>query len=254
MRALRCLRVVSLIVAVLAIGCGREAYERRLQETSHYFAYLDKLNQNLAPPWAGKGVQLRVPKSFIVIPPPQKKKKGTPADERDPRQPTFAEITFPGLQGAFTSDLAVAGKKIPEKGYLYVLTNGELLGRKGSDEKAAAFNNAVLHTIAEAVGQPDPPPDKLVNTTVPKGEAWVPKHTFRVVRPGFPASISGNDYRIEVYNTKQEKNQVSLVYVLPENASLKLANNIDLSLETLQMTQSSAGGAGPQPTSAKGGI
>ena len=254
MRALRYPRVVSLIVAVLAVGCGREAYERRLQETSHYFAYLDKLNQNLSAPWAGKGVQLRVPKSFIVIPPPQQKKKGAPADQRDPRQPTFADITFPGLQGAFTTDLVVSGKKTPEKGYLYVLTNGELLGRKGSDEKAAAFNNAVLHTIAEAVGQPDPPPEKLVNNSVPKGEAWVPKRTFKVVRPGFPASISGKDYRIEVYNTKQEKSQISLVYVLPENASPKLANNIDLSLETLQVTQPSGGGAGPQPTSTKGGI
>jgi hypothetical protein len=254
MRAFQHLRVVILIIAVLAVGCGREAYERRLQETSHYFAYLDKLNQNLAPPWAGKGVQLRVPKSFIVVPVPQKKKKGAPADERDPRQPSFADITFPGLQGAFISDLVVAGKKNPEKGYLYVLTNSELLGRKGSDEKAAAFNHAVLHTIAEAVGQPDPPPDKLVNNPIPKGEAWGAKRTFKVVRPGFPASINGNDYRIEVFNTKQDKNQISLVYVLPENASPKLANNIDLSLETLLVTQSSGGGTGPQPTSAKGGI
>jgi hypothetical protein len=258
---------------IFAAGCGREAYERRLEESKRYFTYLDKLNQNLSPPWVGKGVVLRVPKQFQVIEPrkpkPPKKeaknaktppketppKETTPEDppeeERDLRQPPFAGLTLPGLQGAFTTQLAVAGKA-REPGYLYVLTNGDLLGKKGSDEKAAHFNSTVIHTIAEAVGQPDPAADKLATDSVPKGEAWAPKRTFKVVRPGFEAKIFDKEYRIEVYNTKQEKNQVSLVYVLPENVSPgeKLASNIDLSLETLQLTKivsGAAGGGGKAP-------
>ncbi len=131
------------------------------------------------------------------------------------------------------------GGKAHQPGYVYVLTNGDLLGKRGSDEKAAAFNNTVIHTIAQAVGQPDPPPEKLSNDVVPKGEPWVAKRTFKVVRPGFPASIEGKDYRIDIYNCKQEKNEVTLVYVLPENVSPteKLSSNIDLSLETLHLTK-----------------
>jgi hypothetical protein len=274
MRTVLPLCLVGVIVAAVAAGCGREAYERRLDESKRYFTYLDKLNQNLAPQWIGRGVNLRVPKQFQVIPPKPKPKpkKGPskgggndapkdaadapPDQERDPRQPTFADITLPGLVGAFSTKLATAGKG-REMGYLYVLTNGELLGRKGSDEKAAQFNNTVIHTIAQAVGQPDPPPEKLASNSVPKADpkdAWVPKRTFKMVRPGFPASIEGKDYRIDVYNCKDQKNEVSLVYVLPENVSPteRLASNVDLSLETLQITGRSATAGSPEAKAAAG--
>lgn len=264
------LSLAALIVGAVTAGCGRETYEHRLEESRRYFTYLDKLNQNLSPLVTGKGVEIRVPKQFQLIPGPIPKKsrpkppakkgakdsdkgsdkdsakdapKDPPADsgeeeERDPRQPKYADITFPGLQLAFSSDLSVGGKA-RQPAYLYVLTNGDLLGKKGSDEKAAAFNHTVIHTIATAVGQPDPPPEKMSNDAVPKGEPWVTKRTFKVVRPGFPASIEGKDYRIDVYNCKQEKNEVTLVYVLPENVSPaeKLSTNIDLSLETLKVTK-----------------
>jgi hypothetical protein len=254
--------VCAVILASVAAGCGRETYEHRLDESRRYFTYLDKLNQNLAAPWAGRGVELRVPKQFqeIAVPKPKAKKapakKGAgakdapdpPADDKDPRQPNYADLIFPGLVGAFSTQLSVAGKG-REPGYLYVLSNGELLGRKGSDEKAAQFNKIVLHTIAQAVGQPDPAPEKMATDSVPKGDpkdAWVPNRTFKVVRPGFAASIDGKDYRIEIFNTKQDKNEVSLVYVLPESVSPteKLATNIDLSLETLKVTHASSGGGG----------
>jgi hypothetical protein len=259
------LSLAALMVAAIFAGCGRATYELRLEESRRYFTYLDKLNQNLGPIVTGKGVQIRVPKQFEVIPGAIPKKKDPkksgkkeskdsdkdaakdapkdppaddPEEERDPRQPKYADITFPGLQLAFSSDLSVGGKA-HQKGYLYVLTNGDLLGKRGSDEKAAAFNNNVIHTIAQAVGQPDPPPEKMSNDAVPKGEPWVTKRTFKVVRPGFPASIEGKDYRIDIYNCKQEKNEVTFVYVLPENVSPteKLSSNIDLSLETLHLTK-----------------
>jgi hypothetical protein len=266
MRAVLSLCVVGVIVSVLAAGCGREAYEHRLEESRKYFTYLDKMNQNLSPPWIGNGVKLRVPKQFQVIPGPAPKPKKKPAknaknapeedpvEERDPRQPKYADLTFPGLQGAFSAELSTGGKS-HETGYLYVLTNGELLGKKGSDEKAVQFNNTVIHTIAVAVGQPDPPPDKMASNAVPKGEAWVPKRTFKVVRPAFAATLEGGkDYRIEVYNCKEQKNEVSLVYVLPENVSAaeKLPSNIDLSLETLQITKIVMSAGSPAAKAAAG--
>jgi hypothetical protein len=271
MRAAFSLCLTGLIFAAVAAGCGHEAYEHRLDESKRYFSYLDKLNQNLSPAWVGNGLKLRVPKQFQVIAPPKPKAKKEPKNgknapkeavaddppvpDRDPRQPTFADLTFPGLQGAFTSQLSVGGKG-REPGYLYVLTNNDLLGKKGSDEKAAQFNSTVIHTIAQAVGQADPAPDKLTNKPIPgpKDEAWVPPRTFKVVRPGFAASIDGKDYRIEVYNCRQDKSQVSLVYVLPENVSPaeRLAGNIDLSLETLQLTKVASGGGGAKGPASRG--
>ncbi len=270
MRAVLPVCVIGVILAVFSAGCGREVYEQRLDESRRYFTYLNRLNQNLAPAWVGNGVTLRAPKQFAAIPGPKpkpKKKAGKndknapqeapaegPVEERDPRQPTYADITFPGLQGAFSAELSVGGKS-HEMGYLYVLTNGELLGKKGSDEKAAQLNNTVIHTIAQAVGQPDPSPDKMANDAVPKGEAWAPKRTFKVVRPAFAATIAGSkDYRIEVYNCKEQKNEVSLVYVLPENVSAteRLATNIDLSLETLKITKLVLSAGSPAAKAAAG--
>jgi hypothetical protein len=75
-----------------------------------------------------------------------------------------------------------------------------------------------------------------------------------MIRPGFAASIGPKDYRIDVYNTKQEKNEVSLVYVLPENVSPaeKLTSNIDLSLETLQLTRVALTAGSPEAKAAAG--
>jgi len=74
MRASRTICVVC-VTLVVAAGCGRETYERRLEESKHYFTYLDKLNQNLAAPWAGRGIKLRVPKQFQEIAGPKPKAK-----------------------------------------------------------------------------------------------------------------------------------------------------------------------------------
>jgi hypothetical protein len=260
--------VVSLVLAAVSAGCGRETYERRVEESKHYFTYLDKLNQNLSPPWVGRGLKLRVPKQFQVIPPPAPSAKKSPGkkgaakeaaedppaeQQRDPRQPSYADITLPGLQAAFSTQLSVGGKG-HEAGYLYVLTNAELLGKKGSDEKAAQFNHDVIHVIAQAVGAPDPPSEKLATKPIPdpKLEAWAAKRTFKMVRPSFAASIEGKDYRIDVYNCKDQKNEVTLVYVLPENVSPaeRLNSNIDLSLETLQITQVTPNTGSPQAKAA----
>ena len=70
--------LAALIVAAVSAGCGRAKDEERLEESRRYFTYLDKLNQNLGPIITGKGVQIRVPKQFQVIPAavPKKKKIG----------------------------------------------------------------------------------------------------------------------------------------------------------------------------------
>ncbi len=66
-----------------------------------YFAYEDRLNQYLTRvAWAGRSFQLRVPNQFAPI--TAKAKPGDEGEERDPRQPTFAEgLELPGLQGAW---------------------------------------------------------------------------------------------------------------------------------------------------------
>ena len=71
---------LMLLLSVTA-GCGYAEYETRLSETKKYYAYLDRIEQSLAPKWIVPGnlMELRVPNQFSLIPPPQpiKKEDGT---------------------------------------------------------------------------------------------------------------------------------------------------------------------------------
>ena len=128
-------------------GCGRATYLERLDETRRYFDYEDRLNQSLTTvAWAGKSFQLRVPKQFRPI-----TAKANSSEDRDPRQPTFADLELPGLQGAWEASFPLTGgenKKIP--GWLYLCSNFDLLAKKSDEGKAAGFNGDLLHTVAKA--------------------------------------------------------------------------------------------------------
>jgi len=252
MTSLPRLAVVCLVLLAMSAGCGRETYLERLDETKRYFAYEDRLNQNLTRvAWRGQNFLLRVPKQFQPITP--KSKPG--AEGEDPRQPTFAELDLPGLQGAWQASLPLTGGEGNGPAWLYLCSNFELLGKKGDEDKAARFNKDIILKTATALGQQQkvPPLEKLPTYEVPpKGEeAFVDKLKYRIINPGIPANVDDKAYRVRIYCYKKEKSpaQITLIFVLPDNAvqAAKLDRAIDMSLATLQVTQDK-----PAPTPVQG--
>jgi len=234
---------VSFALVLLGGGCGHDTYEQRMEETRKYFAYLERVNLYLNHAmWNGQNVKLKVPKQFQLIPAPAKGKGDETAPDKDPRQPLFVDSPLPGLQGSWKADLALSGSEGRGTGYLYVLSNFELLGQKGAEEKAAEFNTTLLKTIATAVGQPVPEVGKIVSHTVPKNlsDAYVEQRTFKMLQPPIPANVNDKPYRIQVYSYQKEKSpaQISIVLVLPENTSPseKLERAMDLCFETFEIT------------------
>ncbi len=248
---------IGLVVLAMCAGCGRQTYLERLDETKRYFAYEDRLNQYLTRvAWAGKNFQLRVPKQFQPI--TSKAKEGEASQERDPRQPVFAEVELPGLQGAWQANFPLTGEEGKGDAWLYLCSNYDLLAKKSDEARASTFNGEVMQRIATAVGQPVPQIGKLPLYEVPPKteEAFVDKRKYHVLSPGLPALHNDKPYRVRIFtykkDNKQEKisAQISLIYVLPDNivqASV-LDRAIDMSLETLTVTRDK-----PPAAAAKGG-
>lgn len=261
---LRCSLIVGLAISAASAGCGRETYLTRLEETRKYFAYEQRLNENLTPvAWQGKNFLLRVPKQFEPI---SAKSKTSSEGDRDPRQPTFADVELPGLQGAWKASLPLTGGEGRGPAYLYLLSNFEMLAKSENEEKAANFNDSVIRTVAVACGQSVPALEKLPLLEVPRkaDDSYVDKLKYRTVSPGLSTTVNDKPYRVRIYAYKKEKSpaQISLVYVLPESAAAadKLDRAIEMSLETLKVTQdkpSAVPGATPgkgRPSGAGKGI
>lgn len=250
------LAVIGLLSLTAGTGCGRETYLERLDETKRYFAYEDRLNQCLTRvAWAGKSFELRVPKQFAPI--ISTAKPGVEGEQRDPRQPKFAEgLELPGLQGAWSAGFPLTGGEGEGPAWLYLCSNFDFLEKKSDEAKAASFNGDLIHRIAMAVGQPNQTPalEKLPSYEVPvKGEeAFVDKRKYKILSPGIGVIVEDKPYRIRIYSYKKEKSpaQISLIYVLPDNIvqAANLDRAIDMSLETLVVTQDK-----PAPAAAKGG-
>ncbi len=244
-----------LLLLFLAGGCGAATYEQRLEETRRYYTYLDRLNQRLSrDTWHGPGVSMRVPKQFHLIPPP-KPSKNSSNEPAESRQPTYAELVLPGIQGAWVAEVALSGEEGRAKAYLYVLSNYTLLGQKAADEKAAAaqaaeFNDSVVRTVAQAAGQPVPAFDKLPSREVPKNskDAYSYARKYRTVSPGLALKADGKDYRVQIFGYRKGIAQVSVVLVEPQNTAAveKLDQSLDMSLETLEVTaEKPSRGSGP---------
>jgi hypothetical protein len=201
-----------------------------------------KLNEYLGDiAWSGNGVEIRVPKQFQPITP--KTKEGEARQERDPRQPVFADLELPGLQGAWQANFPLTGNEGNGVAWLYLCSNSEFLAKKGDEAKAMTFNSEVIQRIATAVGQQVQPIGKLPLYEVPPKteEAFVDRRKYHVLSPGIPAIYNDKSYRVRIFAYKKEKSpaQISLIYMLPDNivqASV-LDRAIDLSLETLSLSR-----------------
>lgn len=241
-------RLAFLLACYSLAGCGLETYEKRLEATRSYYAYLDKLDQNLvAKTWASPPVDaLRVPLKFEEIPAPLPTegadgKPEMPAE--DPRQPDYVpNLTIEGLIGAWKTevDAQVNNEQAKQTVYLYAATNHEIF-LTGEADKATSFTRDLVASL-EAALQTSAKTDPLF--TFPKGHQFTPKQTFDVYLLNSPLMIRGSRYVFEIYSVKQVDNQVAMILATPEGMDplSKVSERIQLMLESMRVSSNP-----PQP-------
>jgi hypothetical protein len=244
----RCRVWLGIVVCGLIAGCGQQTYEQRLIESQKYFAYIQKLDANLAPTPAWKQLpveELRVPLLFREIkkPPPVKNAEGKLVEaEIDPRQPDYLALKYPGLLGAWEAPLNVVvdGQAKSLKGYLYCLSNSTMLNQPDDAKRAPDFTRDLLVLIAEKLSVPQLDfATAGQRQTYPKSLSYtMPKNFDVFLFQGDSLRIDGAPYTFEIYAHYQGPVQVDLVLVRPVgiDSSARLDERMQLTLETLKVS------------------
>lgn len=225
----------ALMVFLMLTGCGAEAYNSRLQETSKYFQHLETLNRNLALAWIDSGINFRVPNQFREIPPPKAEtdEEGNVIEpEADPRQPEFMEGELPGLVGAWEAEVAVGDETAPA--YLYVLSNYPLWLTATKAEEIVQFHDTAVRQVSGGMSLRLPDPRRV---TIPAGTGYAKPKQFTVYN--LPErEIDGVSYHTSIYTHQTGDARVVIVYIIPARIepSERMGDRIEMSLETLTVT------------------
>jgi hypothetical protein len=246
---------LGLLLLLLLGGCGQQTYEQRLLESQKYFAYVLKLDGNLAPAWRMLPVEeLRVPLQFreIKAPPPVKNEEGKLVEpEIDPRQPDYVSLKFPGLLGSWEAPFTVVVDGQPQnvKGHLYCVSNTSMLLLPDEASRAADFTRDLLVLIAEKLMLPQLDFSTAADRqTHPRTPSYSPPNNFDVYTfEGDNLRIDGVPYTFEVFAHYQASIQVALVLVTPVgiDSSAKLNERVPLMLERLRVSSKVPMGAAP---------
>lgn len=246
------------------LGCGYETYELRLKQSKDYFAYLERVEANLAPVWSDQHgiIKVRVPKQFVSIPAPQpiKREDGTlemPAV--DPRQPDYLNLILPELTGAWEAPVEVTlpdGNRETRKAYIYAMSNyWQFIGENPSE--TPNFTRSAVELIGLSLEQTLPDEKKTAPETEmhPKPGTYVPSASYNVYRYQ-PKAItqqtedrrSSVNYTFEIYERQNGDVQVPIVVVLPEGIDPreKINERIPMMLESVVLT-----GTPPRPDAQK---
>ncbi|QDT79102.1 hypothetical protein Mal35_25560 [Gimesia maris] len=239
-------------VLILFHGCGAETYEKRLNETSKYFAYVDTRNQALSGFWSSPTIKMRVPLEFQQMEAPKNPVASAsdesespapePAPTIDPRQPDYADLVLPGLEGAWRAEVPVDQEqdRVEHPAYLYVLSNQSLLKEKREKEALDFFNsvnNQIAHTFDQFLN-----PEIFKSERYPKGKGYSNPKSFLVGTfvPEMP--INGVPYQFQIYLSESGNQQVVILLVIPQNIARasKLKEQMDYSLETVEIIPSAS--------------
>lgn len=237
---------VTVMVGLLLLGgCGFQTYETRLEETRKYYAYLEKIDSNLAPAWKeGPIDELRVPMQFRPIrkPAPVTNENGELEDDPiDPRQPNYISLELPGLLGAWEApfDIVVDGKKQPRKGYIYVVSNYSMFNSELATQ-APDFMRTLLGTISDRLSLPPVELGQGRREQFPKlkADAYTAQNTFDLYEfRSDELLVDGVPYTIDVYTNLQKDMQVDILVVMPvgTDAQAKMFERVPLMLERLKI-------------------
>ncbi|QDT42443.1 hypothetical protein Pan241w_25270 [Gimesia alba] len=242
-----------LTATLLLHGCGAETYEQRLKETAKYFTYQDARNQALSSIWSSPAVSLRVPIEFEQINAPLVAPVATSEDSEaevpeatptvDPRQPDYADLVLPGLEGAWRMEVPVDldNEIVDRPAYLYVLSNYSLLKEKNMDD-ALDFFNAVNNQIASAFNQFINNEDFKIER-YPEGKGYIEPKSFNVgeFKPEMP--IDGVPYQFQIFQVESGNNQLVILLVAPENITgrSQINEHMKYSLETVEFVSPQSG-------------
>ncbi len=226
-------------------GCGLQTYETRLEETRKYYAYLEKIDSNLAPAWKDGPIdELRVPMQFRSIrkPAPVKNADGEMEDAPvDPRQPNYISLELPGLLGTWEApfDIVVDGKKQPRKGYIYVVSNYSMFNSELASQ-APDFMRTLLGTISDRLSLPPVDLAKGEREQYPKvkADAYTAQNTFDAYHfKSDELLVDGVPYTIDAYTNLQKDLQVDVLVILPVgiDAQSKMFERVPLMLERLKI-------------------
>ncbi len=257
-------RVCLLMAGSLALaGCGIDTYEQRLGETRKYYAYLEKLDANLAPSWKeGPVEELRVPLQFKNIrkPPPTKNEQGETVEaEVDPRQPNYLGLELPGLLATWETplDVVVDGQKQQRKGYIYAVSNYSMFSSDLATQ-APEYTRSLLGTISDRLSLPPVELGKGERETHPraKTDAYTVPNNFEVYRfKSDQLVVDGVPYTIDVYTHSVKDIQFDLLLFLPVgiDTQAKLIERVPLMLERLKVAAKKPPRAGAGAKAAGGG-
>lgn len=242
-----------LTATLLLNGCGAETYEQRLKETAKYFTYQDTRNQALSAQWSSPSVSLRVPIEFEQINAPPAVPVAASEDSEaevpeatptvDPRQPDYADLVLPGLEGAWRVEVPVdlENETVDRPAYLYVLSNYNLLKEKNMDD-ALHFFEHVNNQIASAFNQFINIED-FKTESFPRGKGYIEPKSFNVgvFEPEMP--IDGVPYQFQISQVESGNNQLVILLVAPKNITgrSQIKEHMDFSLETVEFVSPQSG-------------
>lgn len=246
------------LLGCLAVGCGSEIYEQRLEETAKHWRYLAKLDANLAAKWSHPDglFDVRVPRQFteyLAPPKPKLDEEGNPVEPDepvvDPRQPKFLDTELPGLVAAWKGKVGLAsGKKTKfAPCYMYVLSNHDFW-KENQQSEARAFSTDVSDLLFNALGKELPPPDQWDTPRYPAAKGYVKQKDFASPATAPKKEIGGvtTNFLLYLYQAGKEVEggmravQVAVLFVIPSEIDSRreqFEQRIPLCLETLNVAE-----------------
>jgi hypothetical protein len=257
----RC-RLLLILMVLPASGCGAETYRSRLNNTAQYFAYQQKLQEELGAARSESGVTFQPPRQFRWIdppPPPEVDENGDPVSAdgaEDPRQPHYLGLELPGLLGAWeaTVDAEVGGQDEPRKAYLYLLGNhsrhlqSDNSSRFREDPKTylVDLENLLAGTIGVVLPEGNSGTGAQKNhryqeaaPRIEPNSKFSPRKDFTAVTLSPQIDVGELDlpFEMQFYGWDGKHIQVAVLMVYPQSISPRerLQDRLLLALETLEV-------------------
>lgn len=234
------------LLCLFVAGCGVETYQARVVEnTVPLFRYEEELNSNLGPEWTKGEVHLRLPAGLKEVPGPKKKE----ADET--RLPPSLMADLKGILGGFRGKVDAVttdGQAAEADMHVLVMSNRSLIASPSPDAKPDKFDTTLVNTIASALGI-GTSPGNLASKRIEVGDSAHDREALGSIPPKIvyqtvtlDTTIDDVPMQYEIYFRQQSPLIVAVVFLVPKDPdrSERLREKINLSLQTLRITQPGA--------------
>jgi hypothetical protein len=155
------------------------------------------------------------------------------------------DIELPGLLGAWRATVDTSDGTESVSSYLYVLSNYDLFTLSDSDERRSAksFTDDLVTQVSTALGATRPPDNTWNDLRVPIGEKYVETQTFTEVNLHASKPAIGVPTKAALYLSQADDIQVVILLVIPQDTDNRLFDQINMSLETLDVNPATPQGA-----------